>query len=89
VNVNGCFWHQHPGCKRATKPQANAAWWSEKLTRNVERDSRNERELEKLGWNVFVIWECMTGSSDTWKALLDHLGAPARISRSMGGCDAG
>ena len=25
---------------------------------NVERDIRNTAELQKLGWNVIVIWEC-------------------------------
>ena len=58
VFVNGCFWHQHPGCKRATIPSTNRAYWDKKLKRNVERDADEIRQLKKAGWKVFVIWEC-------------------------------
>ena len=58
VFVNGCFWHQHPGCKRATIPSSNRAYWDKKLKRNVERDADEIRQLKKAGWKVFVIWEC-------------------------------
>ena len=58
VLVNGCFWHQHPGCKRATIPSTNRAYWDKKLKRNVERDADEIRQLKKAGWKVFVIWEC-------------------------------
>ena len=50
-------------------PQSNSAFWKEKLGRNAERDSRNTELLEKLGWRVFVVWECQ--SSDP--VLLEHL----------------
>ena len=58
VFVNGCFWHQHPGCKRATIPSTNREYWDKKLKRNVERDANEIRQLKKAGWKVFVIWEC-------------------------------
>jgi DNA mismatch endonuclease (patch repair protein) len=87
VNVNGCFWHQHPGCKGATLPKTNALWWQNKLARNVERDSQNERSLKDLGWRVFVVWECMTRSGELWRQLIVHLGAPP-AQRVKGGCDA-
>ena len=58
IFVNGCFWHQHPGCKAAALPESNRQYWKEKLSRNVERDRQEIQELEDLGWNVIVIWEC-------------------------------
>lgn len=60
--VHGCFWHQHGGCKAATRPQSHLDYWTRKLNRNVERDARQRAELEALGWTVKIIWECETRS---------------------------
>jgi len=60
VFVQGCFWHQHPGCRRCTKPKTNEAYWIPKLKRNVERFEHVCRQLNELGWNVVVVWECET-----------------------------
>ena len=46
VFVNGCFWHRHSGCKRATTPATNVDYWQTKFARNVARDARNQAELE-------------------------------------------
>ena len=62
--VHGCFWHQHPGCKRATLPKSNREFWRTKLLKNRTRDERAQRKLEDLGWHVQVIWECHTKSED-------------------------
>ncbi len=56
--IHGCFWHQHPGCKRATKPKSNKNYWMTKLKRNKERFNEVQNKLKKMGWNVIVIWEC-------------------------------
>jgi DNA mismatch endonuclease, patch repair protein len=58
VFVHGCFWHQHPGCKEASRPKTRPEFWKEKLQKNVARDLRNQRALRKLGWKVIVVWEC-------------------------------
>lgn len=58
IFVNGCFWHQHPGCRKATIPQNNRPFWKKKLTRTVERDKQNRKDLQRLGWNIIIIWEC-------------------------------
>lgn len=58
VFVHGCFWHRHPGCKYATKPQTRTEFWNHKLSENVRRDSYQVAALEGLGWRVFVVWEC-------------------------------
>jgi DNA mismatch endonuclease (patch repair protein) len=60
VFVHGCFWHQHQGCARAKMPATRADWWRAKLLRNVERDAETQRELEKMGWNVVIVWQCQT-----------------------------
>ncbi|MFB1488551.1 MULTISPECIES: very short patch repair endonuclease [unclassified Thiocapsa] len=58
VFVHGCFWHRHADCKRATLPRTNAAFWKEKLDRNVARDAEAVAALEASGWKVIVVWEC-------------------------------
>lgn len=58
VFVMGCFWHDHQGCKYASKPRTHSDYWNEKFRRNKERDARVRAELEKLGWTVIDIWEC-------------------------------
>jgi DNA mismatch endonuclease (patch repair protein) len=58
ILVHGCFWHQHPGCPLCRQPRRNTGYWLPKLARNVARDGRVRQELEALGWNVRVIWEC-------------------------------
>ena len=58
IFVNGCFWHGHVGCKYFVWPENNAEFWREKITANIERDSRNIKLLEQAGWKVLVVWEC-------------------------------
>ena len=55
VFVHGCFWHACP--VHGTQPQANAAWWAEKLTANVKRDELTRHRLEEAGWEVITVWE--------------------------------
>lgn len=62
IFVHGCFWHRHPGCPLAATPKSNEKFWRDKLDGNVERDQRNVSALEDVGWRVFVVWECETGS---------------------------
>ena len=58
VCVHGCFWHRHEGCRYATTPANNAAFWREKFAANVARDAKVRQKLEQLGWRVLVIWSC-------------------------------
>ena len=58
VFVHGCFWHQHDGCKYATKPKSNAQFWLDKLIANVKRDANAIAALKADGWRVIVMWEC-------------------------------
>ena len=58
IFVHGCFWHGH-NCSRGGRiPKANTEYWSNKLSRNIERDRRNQEALLSLGWEILIIWEC-------------------------------
>jgi DNA mismatch endonuclease (patch repair protein) len=60
--VNGCFWHQHPGCPAASLPKANHAFWRAKLQGNVLRQASQAVELRAQGWLPLVVWECELAS---------------------------
>lgn len=63
VFVHGCFWHRHAGCRYATMPTTNAAFWQAKFAANVARDNRVTRQLRKEGWRVYVAWSCRIDES--------------------------
>ena len=56
VFVDGCFWH---GCPlHGTRPTiANAAYWSDKVRRNRERDADTDSKLDAAGWLPIRAWE--------------------------------
>lgn len=58
VEVRGCFWHRHPGCKVATMPKSHKAFWRAKFARNVARDHLSEVKIRAMGVRLLVVWEC-------------------------------
>ena len=58
VFVNGCFWHRHSNCKYAYMPKSRVEFWSEKFSRNVERDSEVREILLRAGYKCLIVWEC-------------------------------
>lgn len=62
VFVNGCFWHRHTACVRATIPKTNKEFWVDKLARNRKRDAKAIRSVRALGMTAIVVWECETGN---------------------------
>lgn len=58
IFVHGCFWHRHSGCRYSTSPSTRVEFWNKKFQKNVERDTRNKKALEALGWIVLIVWEC-------------------------------
>jgi DNA mismatch endonuclease (patch repair protein) len=82
VFVHGCFWHRHRGCRIATTPKSNTAFWREKFDRNVARDKRVRRQLRAAGWRVFVAWECQL--SGNGKATERASALASRIMPSSG-----
>lgn len=70
VFVNGCFWHQHRGCRFAYMPASNKEFWRAKLSGNSKRDRHKAKALSRLGWDVFTVWECEVRRIETLDALV-------------------
>ena len=77
IEIRGCFWHRHIGCKVAGMPLSNVDFWKAKFERNVARDKKNELAINNLGWNLIVVWGCQVRN----KAVLDRL--PAKIKAGV------
>lgn len=60
VQVHGCFWHGHTGCKHFKIPGTRTRFWRSKISGNAERDARNAAKLIAAGWRVLFVWECAT-----------------------------
>ena len=88
IFVHGCFWHRHEGCKIASTPKSNTAFWLEKFARNVERDGRVASKLTSLGWRVFVAWECELGSKRRATEAAAHLAMLLKGAGSNGPSEA-
>lgn len=86
IFVHGCFWHRHPGCRRATMPATNTSYWESKFQRNVERDARAARELEARGWAVCQVWECQA-SGPALRQLVEDLWALRAQTRAAAAGD--
>lgn len=59
IFCDGDFWHGRDldhRLKKLTRGH-NAAYWTAKIQRNVERDQQNTRALTAMGWNVLRFWE--------------------------------
>jgi DNA mismatch endonuclease, patch repair protein len=65
IEVQGCFWHRHEGCRYCSMPTSNIQFWKKKFARTIERDRENVALLLKDGWRVAVIWECALKDLDT------------------------
>ena len=74
IFVNGCFWHQHKGCKRASIPKSNTDYWIPKLEKNVNRLRENLETLDTMGYRTAVIWECEVNDLENNKALMEIIG---------------
>ena len=70
ILVHGCFWHRHRGCKYAYSPKTRTEFWKNKFNSNVQRDQLVIQELERLGWNTAIVWECETRNADSFQELL-------------------
>jgi DNA mismatch endonuclease (patch repair protein) len=55
VFIDGCYWHACP--EHGTVARANATYWSDKLERNVARDTDTTERLRAVGWTVLRFWE--------------------------------
>lgn len=64
IEVHGCFWHRHEGCRFASTPTTRADFWAGKFKANVERDRSNIEKLHGLGWRTAIVWECTLRGKD-------------------------
>ena len=71
IFVNGCFWHQHKGCKRASIPKSNTDYWIPKLEKNVNRFKENLDRLDTMGYRTAVIWECEVNDLENNNELME------------------
>lgn len=79
VFVHGCFWHRHAGCRYATTPKSNKAFWLRKFAANKRRDSVVKRRLWRLNWRIRTVWSCQLSHQR-----MDALVAKIRSRRRSG-----
>lgn len=58
IQIHGCFWHGHEGCRYYTIPKTRTEWWTAKITGNTINDNHALTALTEKGWKVITIWEC-------------------------------
>jgi DNA mismatch endonuclease (patch repair protein) len=68
--VHGCFWHAHEDCKYFKIPKTRTQWWKDKLIGNRERDKKNVKKLEEIGWNVITVFGCELKNGKTEDTLI-------------------
>lgn len=57
ILVHGCFWHGHD-CHLFKQPSSRKEFWTAKITRNREKDTKTIEALSDKGWRILTIWEC-------------------------------
>lgn len=55
VFIDGCFWHKCPKC--FIPPKSEKKYWRQKIKRNVQRDKKTTKALEKENISVLRFWE--------------------------------
>lgn len=55
IFCDGCFYHVCP--QHGHVPKSNKKYWAPKLARNKARDVKLRRELRRLGYAVWRVWE--------------------------------
>ena len=58
IFINGCFWHGHDNCKKATIPKTRRKFWVAKIAGTRERDTKKRLALMEIGFRVLTVWEC-------------------------------
>lgn len=71
IFVHGCFWHGHD-CRWGNLPKSNVDYWRAKIKTNKKRDSKNQKELRNLGWEVLIVWQCELRATETLINKLVH-----------------
>lgn len=74
VFVNGCYWHHHTNCRKATIPKSNTEFWVSKFRANRQRDAKAISQLRKDGYQVLVVWDCQVACARKKLAKLREAG---------------
>ena len=56
IFVDGEFWHGKDWENRKHKIKSNREYWIEKIEENIDRDKKNDKKLDDLGWYVLHFW---------------------------------
>ena len=56
IFCDGEFWHGKNWDTKKNVIKTNSDFWITKIERNMKRDNKNERDLEKMGWVVLRYW---------------------------------
>lgn len=51
------------------KAENNSEFWKNKLLANKERDEKEKKEIEELGWKVIIVWECQLKKAERERTL--------------------
>jgi len=84
IFVHGCFWHGHR-CRIGQPPKSRLDYWEAKLDANKKRDAMKQAQLEALGWEVLVVWQCEIAESTALRSRLWTFLGPPQKSIDMPG----
>jgi DNA mismatch endonuclease (patch repair protein) len=73
IFVHGCFWHRHSECKYATVPKTNTAFWRDKFSKNEARDAEAVRNLRRMKYRVFTIWDCQLRTTASFSRIASRM----------------
>ena len=73
VQMRGCFWHQHAGCRHGRIPATRRDYWEPKLSRTMKRDAVNDEALRSLEWQLVVVWECELKTAEMVNSVADMI----------------
>lgn len=82
IFINSCFWHGHRGCPKYVAPKANAEFWKEKISRNIDRDELNSQRLDPLAWTVITVWECELTKKTDREATITRIEADLQAAKT-------
>lgn len=54
VFIDGDFWH---GYRFSTWEHKVSDFWKTKISKNRERDAKNQQRLREMGWTVIRLWQ--------------------------------
>jgi len=79
IFTHGCFWHAHEECKYWRIPHQNQEYWKEKFKRNRDRDSKKITQLEAMGYEVLILWECELKNDAVYKKITEFFSTPYEL----------